>query len=106
MTETTTDFSAYARDIGLYRAILNDEIVYVGKATELNNGGFRKRLRDYTRTSSSARNFPAGKLMHFHRVSIQMEILVFQRNLESIPCITAEEARLIYELKPIWNSQT
>ncbi len=54
LTEDTTDFSDYSNDIGIYRAILNDVIVYIGKATELNNGGFRKRLRDYTRISPSA----------------------------------------------------
>ena len=56
LTEDTTDFSAYTKDIGVYRAILNGKVVYIGKATELENGGFRKRLRDYTRISTSARN--------------------------------------------------
>lgn len=43
LDESNCDFSDYYKDIGLYRAILVDKIVYVGKATELNNGGFRKK---------------------------------------------------------------
>ena len=38
----TSDFSDYRKDIGVYRAIFNGEAVYIGKATELYNGGFRK----------------------------------------------------------------
>ncbi|HIJ47941.1 MAG TPA: hypothetical protein HPP72_07970, partial [Gammaproteobacteria bacterium] len=33
LTETSTDFSDYSNDIGVYRAILNGEVVYIGKAT-------------------------------------------------------------------------
>ena len=32
LTEVSTDFSIYSKDIGIYRAILNDEVVYIGKA--------------------------------------------------------------------------
>lgn len=105
LTETTTDFSAYSKDIGIYRAILHDRVVYIGKATELNNGGLRKRLRDYTRSSPSARNYPAGQLMHDNRNEIQIEIIVFNRSLESIPQVESLEAQLIREMKPVWNNQ-
>jgi hypothetical protein len=46
LTAVSTDFSTYSRDIGIYRANLNDEVVYIGKVTQLENGGLRKRLRD------------------------------------------------------------
>jgi excinuclease UvrABC nuclease subunit len=84
LTETSTDFSIYSKDIGVYRAILNDEIVYIGKATELENGGFRKRLRDYTRSSASARKYPAGELMYSNRNNVYIEITLFERAIESI----------------------
>ena len=105
LTETSTDFTDYSKDIGIYRATLNGEVVYIGKATELNNGGFRKRLHDYTRSSSSARNYLAGELMYRHRNEIQIEIVVFNRSLESIPDIEALETQLIREIQPIWNNQ-
>lgn len=105
LTEKSTDFSTYRNDIGIYRAILNDKVVYIGKATELGNGGFRKRLRDYTRPSISARNYTAGKLMHANRDNLYIEIILFERVLESIPEIEALETQLIQEIKPIWNRQ-
>ena len=80
LSEAITDFSKYYKDIGVYRAILNNEIMYIGKTTELLNGGFRKRLRDYTRTSDSARNYPSGRLMHHHRNEVCIEILIFNRD--------------------------
>jgi len=104
LTETTTNFSDYSKNIGVYRATLNGKVVYIGKATELNNGGFRKRLRDYTRSSSSARSYPAGELMYKHRNEIQIEIIVFDDNLKAIVDIEALEIKLIREEIPIWNS--
>lgn len=105
LTEASSDFSTYSEDIGIYQAILNDKVVYIGKATELENGGFRKRLRDYTRSSTSARNYPAGKLMYANRENLQIEIILFNRTFESIPKIEALETQLIKEMKPIWNRQ-
>ena len=74
LNESSSDFSEYSNDIGLYRAKLDGRIVYIGKATELHNGGFRKRLRDYTRESPSARDYPAGRLMHCHKDELEIEI--------------------------------
>ncbi len=105
LTETTTDFSDYNKDIGVYRASLDGEVVYIGKSTELDNGGFRKRLRDYTRSSNSARDYPAGKLMHQHKNEIQIEIVIFKQHLDSLSDIEKLETQLIKELKPIWNNQ-
>ncbi|WP_289102427.1 hypothetical protein [uncultured Marinobacter sp.] len=105
LSEATSEFSDYSRDIGVYRAILNGKVVYIGKATELSNGGFRKRLRDYTRTSSSARSYPAGQLMHKHKGEIQIEIVLFERSLNSVSGIEALEKKLIKELNPAWNNK-
>ena len=105
LSETTTDFSDYSNDIGVYRAIFNGEVVYVGKATELHNGGFRKRLRDYTRSSNSARNYPAGELMYRNKNEIQIEIVIFERHTDSILAIEELEIALITAIKPKWNSQ-
>ncbi len=106
LDESACDFSVYAKDIGLYRAVINGDIVYVGKATELNNGGFRKRLRDYSRSSNSARNYPAGRLMHQHRESIEIEILIYERSDSIISRIADDEHKLIELLQPKWNFLT
>ena len=106
LDESACDFSVYAKDIGLYRGLKNGDIVYIGKATELNNGGFRKRLRDYSRSSDSARNYPAGRLMHEHRASIDIVFLIYERSDLSIPRIADDEHKLIELHQPKWNFLT
>jgi len=103
LSEANSDFSKYNKDIGVYRAILNGKIVYVGKATELNNGGFRKRLRDYTRVSDSARNYPSGKKMHENKDDIIIEILIVERNSEGKEKAERLEKEFIIKCKPVWN---
>ncbi len=41
--------------VGLFRAVLSGEVMYIGKGTEFTNGGLRKRLADFRRKSPSAR---------------------------------------------------
>lgn len=55
------NLQTYNKSIGLYKAEMNGEITYLGRAIEYNNGGFRKRLRDYVRNSDSARTHGSGK---------------------------------------------
>lgn len=103
LNERMTDFSKYRKNIGVYRANLNGNIVYIGKATEFRNGGFRKRLRDYTRRSISARNYPAGRLMYTHRDDIEIDIWIFPSAASSIPRINIIEQQLIDQVRPEWN---
>jgi hypothetical protein len=103
LDESDCDFSKYNHDIGLYRAIQNKNIVYIGKATELFNGGFRKRLRDYTRLSDSARNYPSGILMNQNKNNIVIEILIFDRCETNISIIEDKETEIIALIQPIWN---
>jgi len=103
LNENNCDFSKYNKDIGLYRAKLKDKIVYIGKATELKNGGFRKRLRDYTRNSNSARKSESGRLMNKNQNQIIIEVLIFERNEKIIPSINAREQKEIDILQPEWN---
>lgn len=99
LSEIDCDFSLYNKNIGVYKAILNGDIVYVGKATEINNGGFRKRLRDYTRTSDSARNFPAGIKMNLNKNKIEIYIYITATAKEA----EDTEAEFIKRYNPIWN---
>ena len=103
LSESNSDFSKYNKDIGVYRAILDAKTVYIGKATELNNGGFRKRLRDYTRISDSARNYPSGKKMHENKDDIIIEILIVERNSEGKEKAERLEKEFIIKCKPVWN---
>ena len=42
--------------------------------------------------------------MYSNRSTLQIEIVVFNRTMESIPEIEVLEAQLIREIKPIWNN--
>ena len=67
LDESDCEFSELRTKIGVYKAEHLGDLVYIGKATEHSNGGLRKRLRDYTRLSDSARNYPSGQKMHKHQ---------------------------------------
>jgi len=101
LDESDCDFGQYYTDIGVYQAELDGVTAYIGKATELDNGGFRKRFRDYTRASNSARNYPGGHKMHDHKHQLNISICCFPRNYRSVQLIEALEARLIEKHKPI-----
>ena len=60
----TANLTPYNHCVGLYRHVINGETVYVGRAIELNNGGFRKRLSDYRRESDSGRTHTSGRLIN------------------------------------------
>jgi hypothetical protein len=63
---------------------LNEEVVYIGRAIELFNGGFRKRLADYRRNSESARKHASGQKMFNNREHLEIDILVTGVNTEAI----------------------
>lgn len=62
-------------NVGVYKAIINTELKYIGVEKEYNNGGLAKRLRDYTRSSNSARKSNSGILMHGNAHIIDIYII-------------------------------
>jgi len=104
LDESNCDFSEYNMYIGVYKAILNGKVVYIGKATELNNRGFRKRLRDYTRDNDSARNYLSGKKMYENCNEIIIEVFIVESSFEGQKEASKLEKKFIDEFKPIWNS--
>jgi len=103
LNENETNFSTYNQDIGIYKAELNREIVYIGKATELGGRGFRKRLRDYTRVSDSARDYPSGRLMYENRNDIIISIHIVERSEQGQLEAVKLEKEQIQTHNPIWN---
>ena len=61
------DLKAFNHSIGIYIMTLGVVPVYIGRAIEFNNGGFRKRLRDYVRDGNSARKHTSGKLINSYK---------------------------------------
>lgn len=97
------DLSPYNHCVGLYRHVMNGKTMYVGRAIELDNGGFRKRLSDYRRDSNSARKHTSGRMIHEHLDEIQTYILVVGSNEEAVEATKKLEGIFIGKFNPPWN---
>lgn len=98
----------YNHCVGLYRHVINGRTRYIGRAIELNNGGFRKRLSDYRRSSSSARTHSSGQLIYEHLDEIETYILVVGRTREAVETTEKLETAFIDYYKnreDLWNIQ-
>lgn len=91
--------------VGLYRARLAGEIVYIGRAVEYSNGGLRKRLSDYTRASDSSRTHNSGKLMNAHSSALTIDILITGGDQDAADVARKLEAYFIGKYKPQWNKR-
>lgn len=97
-----TDFR---NDIGLYSAVLDNEIVYIGRAIEYKNGGFRKRLSDYRRPSNSGRKHKSGINMHKNNSRIYIFLLKVGSDNDAVLITKNIEKLFIEEYNPAWNIQ-
>lgn len=97
------DLSPYNHCVGLYRHVISGKTMYVGRAIELHNGGFRKRLSDYRRNSNSARKHTSGRMIHEHLDEIQTYILVVGSNEEAVEATKKLEGIFIGKFNPPWN---
>lgn len=99
------NLTPYNKSVGLYRATLDDELVYIGRAIEFSNGGFRKRLSDYRRSSDSARKHASGQKMYANRDRLTIDVLVTGTNASGVQAAIDLEALLIEKYDPDWNDQ-
>lgn len=98
-TLATAKLSQLSSSIGVYRALLEGKVVYVGRAIERHNGGFRKRLRDYTRKSESGRKHRSGQRMHDNANLLEIEVL----RTKSVATAKVLEKHFIAKYRPSWN---
>lgn len=72
---TKQDRSKYNNECGVYKMKdkNTNETKYVGRAIEHNNGGFRKRLSDYTRPSGSSRKHSSGTTIYNNKDNLYVE---------------------------------
>jgi excinuclease UvrABC nuclease subunit len=89
--------------VGLYRALLDGDVMYIGKAYEHANGGFRKRLADYTRASDSGRRTGAGPRMFEHRDQLMIDVLVTGEDAGAAIAAIQLEHPFINRYDPPWN---
>lgn len=99
----TANLNPYNHCVGLYKHVINGRIMYIGRAIELNNGGFRKRLSDYRRYSDSARKHKSGQIIHENLNNIITYILIVGNNQEAIIRTKQLEVEFIRKYRPPWN---
>jgi hypothetical protein len=99
------DFSHYSDSVGLYRADMGGQVAYIGRAIEWNNGGLRKRLRDYTRDSDSSRGHGSGRLMNQHASDLSISVLVVGSDEHAAEITRKLEIMMIGLHQPRWNVQ-
>lgn len=102
----TANLTPYNHCVGLYRHVVNGKTMYVGRAIELYNGGFRKRLSDYRRESNSARKHLSGRTINEHLDEITTYILIVGDTDEAVVETKRLEGQFIeYYGFPEWNKQ-
>lgn len=99
------ELTPYNKSVGLYRLIMNGEIMYIGRAIELNNGGFRKRLSDYRRDSDSARKHKSGSTINENLDKITVDVLVVGTDENAVEVTRRLEGPFIQKYGPPWNVQ-
>lgn len=99
----SANLTPYNHCVGLYRHVINGETKYVGRAVELHNGGFRKRLSDYRRESNSARKHTSGRMINENLDRIRTYILIVGDDEEAIEVTKQLEGKFVRKYAPEWN---
>lgn len=102
-TLASLSLTQYNKYVGLYRAKLGGKVVYIGRAIEWNNGGFRKRLSDYTRDSNSARKHGSGQKMYQHRHELTIDLLIVGSDAQAAEITVKLEGLMVGKYNPEWN---
>lgn len=105
---TVENLKPYNKSIGLYKATENGTVKYIGRAIEYNNGGFRKRLRDYVRPSDSGRTHQSGQSMNANAENLVISILIVGNSAAQVETVKELEKAMIQRygsVSEIWNVQ-
>ena len=97
--------SEWRNYVGLYMHKIDGKIMYIGRAVEYNNGGFRKRLSDYCRANGSARKHPSGQKIYANRYRIQTHILIVGSDAAAAEKTKRLEEIYVGKYNPPWNSK-
>ena len=89
---TLTELSAFTHSIGLYVMTLGVVPVYIGRAIEFNNGGLRKRIRDYQR---GVNTHSSGTFIQEHLDELKLYVIELGHTGEDVDCVKEAEESLI-----------
>jgi hypothetical protein len=99
----SANLTPYNHSVGLYKHVIGNEIVYIGRAIEYNNGGLRKRLSDYRRENDSAREHQSGQSINSHLDEITTYVLVVGDDEKAAEMTKKLEIMFIAKYKPRFN---
>ena len=85
--------------IGLFKAVYDGRIVYIGMARERERGGIGKRICDFLRSSKSARSHPAGEKLYGNSARVEIWGLEIKKRSD----ILKLRAAFIKHYIPEWN---
>jgi len=97
------NLTRYNRSVGVYRAWLDNKIVYIGRATGWSNGGFKECLSCYIMDNNIARSCVSWKLMHEYKNQLHIDIITTGSDEEDVKVATQLEAGLTEKYRPVWN---
>ncbi|MBA2935307.1 hypothetical protein HZF05_14560 [Sphingomonas sp. CGMCC 1.13654] len=97
------DRSHLRKDVGLYCAVQNRRIVFIGRATEWKNGGLAKRIADFSRQSGSARDHHGGERIHDNLDGLELRVLITGAGKEAAEIAKLLCPPMIALHRPAWN---
>lgn len=86
------ELSSFTHSIGLYIMTLGTIPVYIGRAIEFNNGGLRKRIRDYQR---GVNTHSSGTFIQQHLDELYLYILELGHTGEDVEFVEEAETSMI-----------
>lgn len=98
-----SDLKAFNSSIGIYIMLMYGIPVYIGRAIEYKNGGFRKRIRDYLRDSTSARKHTSGRLINANKNELDLYIIELGSGKEDVAWVKEVESSMISEIFTAFN---
>lgn len=99
----TANLTPYNHCVGLYKHVVGGKTMYIGRAIELDNGGFRKRLSDYRRESNSARKHTSGKIINENLDRITTYVMVVGNTQQAVQDTIELERIFVAKYSPEWN---
>ena len=90
-------------DVGLYRAVLNGVVVFIGRATQFMAAGLFTRIQDFrNKPSSGTDHFGAREILA--RVDdLELEVLVTGRGWKCAELAVQLRPKMIRRHNPRWN---
>lgn len=100
---STANLAPFNNKVGLYKHVIGGQVMYIGRATEWNNGGLRKKLGDYRSDNDGVRTHTSDRKIRKHLEDIVTFVLVLGEDEEAAEKAKYLEKQFIGYYLPEWN---